>query len=222
MSGNSRPVESNQTGPHENLQQTVLKHLNKPYQQPFRPFSEDLFHRADALYKNSNYDLILDSGCGTGESTFNLAQKHPKHLLIGIDKSLNRLQRSGLKDDLFIKNNVILIRADLVDFWRLAEKANWRLAKHYLLYPNPWPKKQQLTRRWHGHAVFPSLIKLGGLLELRTNWKIYADEFVLALETSGQSLNSTETLIASEALSPFEKKYGQSGHDLYRLQIQLK
>ncbi len=162
MSGNSSPVVSNQTGPHEKLQETVLKHLNKPYQQPFRPFSEDIFQRVDALYKKTNYDLILDSGCGTGESTFNLAKKYPKHLLIGIDKSFNRLQRSGLEDDLLIKNNVILIRSDLVDFWRLAEKANWRLAKHYLLYPNPWPKKQQLTRRWHGHAVFPTLLKLGG------------------------------------------------------------
>ena len=101
------------------------------------------------------------------------------------------------------------------------EKNNWKLDQHYLLYPNPWPKKKHLQRRWHGHPVFPTLIKLGGKLELRTNWKTYVDEFSKAVEIVTGNLNPVEEFIPTERLTPFEEKYQVSGQGLYRYQISL-
>ena len=63
--------------------------------------------------------------------------------------------------------NAVLIRADLVDFWRLLADNGVRLARHYNLYPNPWPKIGHLARRWHGHPVFPALLELGGVPLIR-------------------------------------------------------
>lgn len=45
------------------------------------------------------------------------------------------------------------------------------------------PKIGHLSRRWHGHPVFPAMLELGGVLECRSNWKIYVlNEFCFAVE----------------------------------------
>jgi len=114
-----------------------------------------------------------------------------------------------------------LIRADLVDFWRLAVLSKWKFKKHFLWYPNPWPKKKHLQRRWHGHPVFPILKKLGGHLELRTNWKIYAEEFSLAITVLSDTKTGVEIWDPDIPETPFERKYQSSGQQLYRLTITL-
>ena len=56
------------------------------------------------------------------------------------------------------------------------------MAKHYILYPNPWPKAKHVQRRWHGSAVFPQIIAVGQEIILRSNWLLYLEEFQLAAE----------------------------------------
>ena len=113
------------------------------------------------------------------------------------------------------------MRADLVDYWRLMLDARIRLARHYLLYPNPWPKIGHLSRRWHGHPVFPAMLALGGVLECRSNWKIYVDEFCCAVERLTAQPIVCEPYSPEIVLTPFERKYLNSGHALYRAAVQL-
>jgi tRNA G46 methylase TrmB len=173
------------------------------------------------LASEAGRPLILDSGCGTGQSTLSIAAAYPDALVIGIDQSAKRLQRTGASSFPFQQGNAIWIRAELASFWWLVNRAGWSLSRHYLLYPNPWPKPSQLRRRWHGHPVFPTLLALGGVLELRCNWEIYAQEFALALrEASGISV--TVNSLQTDALSsPFEEKYRNSGLALFRLTADL-
>ena len=156
--------------------------------------------------------MVLDSGCGTGVSTVKLAEQFPNDLIVGIDQSDYRLSKSKNK------KNVLFFRANLIDIWSLMEKNNCKVDQHYLLYPNPWPKKKHLQRRWHGHPIFPALLKLGGKLELRSNWKTYVDEFAKAVEIITGDSRPVEPVKLSEAITPFEKKYQDSGQDLYRYQ----
>jgi tRNA (guanine-N7-)-methyltransferase len=106
--------------------------------------------------------LILDSCCGVGESSRLLARAFPNHYVIGVDQSASRLARGGGRAA-ECPANLDLVRADVVDYWRLLHEAGVRLDRHYLLYPNPWPKIGHLSRRWHGHPVFPTLLELGGV-----------------------------------------------------------
>jgi tRNA (guanine-N7-)-methyltransferase len=117
--------------------------------------------------------------------------------------------------------NLCLVRSDLVDYWRLLAEHRVRLSRHFLLYPNPWPKIGHLSRRWHGHAVFPVLPALGGIIECRSNWQIYVEEFAFAL---GRVLGREvpwASFIADEPVSPFERKYRDSGQALYRCVVDL-
>jgi tRNA G46 methylase TrmB len=166
--------------------------------------------------------LVLDSGCGTADSTRLLAQRHADAVVIGIDRSAARLARSGVSTWPTRQGNKVLLRAELASFWRLAAAAGWRLQAHYLLYPNPWPKSGQLLRRWHAHPVWPGLLALGGQLEMRCNWEVYAREFAAAISLCSDAGVRLETLLEPEGLSPFERKYAASGHRLFAVRADLR
>jgi tRNA (guanine-N7-)-methyltransferase len=159
--------------------------------------------------------LVLDAGCGTGQSTLLLARMLPDCLVIGVDKSEVRLARGGVTRPPQRDGNAIRLRAELETFWRLALARGWRLQRHYLLYPNPWPKPGQLQRRWHAHPVFPQLLALGGRLEMRCNWEPYAREFAFAVNHFCGTGIAPEQLGKGPSMSPFERKYRNSGLPLY-------
>ena len=214
----SRNVSSNQHGIHPDLLSTVNKHLQKPYQKPVIEFNQAAFEQVKQYYQHNKDHFILDSGCGTGESTWHIAKAFPNSFVLGVDQSADRIARNNPWQ---LPGNARLIRADLVDFWRLAIASNWKLSRHYLLYPNPWPKKKHLQRRWHGHPVFPRIKELGGKLELRTNWKIYGEEFSQAMTLQTDKATELQVYLPDNPISAFERKYQSIGQDLYQLKIDL-
>ncbi|MGR9090343.1 MAG: tRNA (guanine(46)-N(7))-methyltransferase TrmB [Gammaproteobacteria bacterium] len=215
----SSPVVSNQPDTHEALVGVVEKHAGSHFRRPIPAAQQACFAALDQCVREHGGPVILDSGCGVGESTHALASRHPDHLVIGIDKSPARIAQAV---DRTAAAKPVIARGDCIDIWRLAAAANWPIAQHYLLYPNPWPKAKHLQRRWHAHAVFPALIALGGELELRTNWSIYAREFELALACLGIATGGVGPVAPGAALTPFERKYRASGHALFRLSCDLR
>lgn len=216
MQQRSRAVTSSQPGVHPALARQVSRHRRQAWRRPVAGHSQRAF--ADCAERVAAWPgpLMLDAGCGTGASTLQLALNHPEALLIGVDKSAARLGR-GLAAPR--PDNLLLLRADLVDFWRLAAAAGWKLARHFLFYPNPWPKPGQLGRRWHAHPVFPALLATGGELELRTNWETYAREWQQALRLHGRraELDDFDAHAATAIVSPFERKYLASGQRCWRV-----
>ncbi|MCX2769541.1 MULTISPECIES: tRNA (guanine(46)-N(7))-methyltransferase TrmB [unclassified Pseudoalteromonas] len=217
---NSRSITTNQQGLHEKLDEIVTKHLTAEFKKPIAAHTQSAFDEVNARVQAYNGPIILDSCCGVGESTANLAKRHPDALVIGIDKSAHRLDKHDVEYKQTEQGQYILVQADLNDFWRLALEANWQPSHHYLLYPNPWPKAKHIQRRWHGSAVFPFIVKLGGKLELRSNWDIYVKEFARALALSGVDVE-VEAYESDEAITPFERKYWASGQSSTRLVVTL-
>lgn len=221
MEYSSSSVDSNQTEAHDKVSEVVQKHWRTQFQKPIAEHNQRAYQQAiEAINKPS---IIFDSGCGNGNSTLNLAGQYPDCFIIGIDKSLSRLTKQADKSGQSLSDpNFILIRADLIDFWRLAANDNITLLRHFILYPNPWPKKHHLKRRWHTSPLFKTIIALGGQLEIRSNWPIYIDEFSTALTT--QRFSSQKKLLKvqnDQWLSDFEKKYHKSQHALWQLTADL-
>lgn len=222
MHANSRQPTSAQTGMHENLPALLKRHTASSFLKPYADYNRAAF--AASIERHQRVapaaPLILDACCGVGESSVALARAFPDHYVIGVDQSASRLLR-GKAGGPELPHNLDLVRADLVDYWRLLSDAGIRLARHYLLYPNPWPKIGHLGRRWHGHPVFPVMLALGGVLECRSNWRIYIDEFCFAV----QALSGLPVLGAAyrpeQPLTPFERKYLASGHTLFRCAVDL-
>ncbi len=217
---NSRIPVSAQQAVHGDLMRQVARHRERPFAKPFAQYNRAAFDLALSGW-DQRAPLILDAGCGVAHSTIALARAHPDHWVIGVDQSADRLARRKPYPDALLPKNMVLVRADLLDFWRLMEQAGLRLARHYVLYPNPWPKIGHLGRRWHAHSVFPTLPRLGGVLECRTNWQVYIEEYALALgELIGRPV-AWETFEAKTPLTPFERKYRDSGQPLYRAVVDL-
>lgn len=217
MKAASRSISSAQQAPHRDLATLLRRHAEHPFQKPVLEYNRQAFAAAMAAWQGwrAGAPLVLDAGCGVGWSTLQLAEEFPESFVLGVDQSLDRLQRGKLHP---LPSNAAFVRADLVDFWRLLHSAGVTLQRHYLLYPNPWPKIGHLGRRWHGHAVFPTLLALGGRLECRSNWDIYVAELALAIESlGGKVAEHGAYLPAGVPLTPFEAKYLASGQMLYRL-----
>lgn len=221
MEANSQPIKSNQPGVHIRLEGLVKKYLASHDLQELHPPSVAAFESLERMAGDvlRQQPLILDSGCGTGMSTRQIAAEHPDHIVLGIDRSVSRLGKTGHSDFPAREGNIFWIRSQLETFWKLAKEREWELVKHYLLYPNPYPKASQLQRRWHANPVFPVLLGLGGQLELRCNWKIYAEEFATAVELVSVCKTEVQEISAIHPISAFEQKYSASGHTLYRVVV---
>ena len=212
---NSRIPQSAQQGVHEALAERVRKHLEHPFRKPCTDYNRAALAEALAGW-DRRAPLILDAGCGVGHSTIQIARQFPDHWVIGVDQSADRLARRKPYPEALLPKNMVFVRADLVDFWRLLDEAGLRLARHYLLYPNPWPKIGHLGRRWHAHPVFPWIPRLGGVLECRSNWRVYVEEMAYAVERLSGVVAPVEAWQPALPLSAFERKYLESGHALWR------
>ena len=201
-----------QQQPRQDLTEIIATHLSSAWLRPVAEHSRAAFDSVHRRVDASTAPLIIDSCCGTGDSTRNLASAFPDALVLGIDKSEHRLARHRSDDDA----NYLIVRADVNDFWRLAAEAGWQPTRHFLLYPNPYPKASQVRKRWYGSPAFPALINLGGLLTVRTNWSVYAEEFVLALHAAGVQASGRQ-LSDEKPITAFETKYKERGDSLFEV-----
>ena len=177
----------------------------------------EAFHSVKNPNVKAPLPVIFDSGCGTGRSSEFIAKQNPHLPVLGLDRSLSRLQRNTfygannhernfditMNDDGFSSapyDNMLLLRCDLVDFWFLAQslvqQGRWLVAKHYILYANPYPRPRQLNLRWHGHPVFPFLLLCHAKeIVLRSSWRTYLEEFATATRVlSSIEVDSEESI----------------------------
>lgn len=214
MQQQARSITTNQLGIHQNLHKVVTRLLANTSQKPIATHTLQAFQDVMSWLGDWQGDLVLDSCCGVGESTVNIAQDHPNARVIGIDKSALRTEKHPAYAS--TSQNYLVLRADLNDFLTLLILNDKKLTKHYLLYPNPYPKSAHLQRRWYATSALKDIIKLGGTLEVRSNWPLYIQEFSAALAIANISSQIAE-FKSERAITPFERKYWQSGQSSWQL-----
>lgn len=231
MQGNSRVVSTNQQDVHEKIPELVEKYLHSENKKPIQAHTQAAFRRVEDWLDNATA-IILDSCCGKGESTQNLASKYPDAKVIGIDKSALRISKHQHTEatpsisqqseevQFYSQDNYCLVRAEVIDFWRLVVSHQWPVTRHCIYYPNPYPKSAQVQRRWHASASIKDIIAIGGHLEVRSNWKLYIQEFAVALKTADRQPLIFE-VEKGNPITAFERKYWNSGQDSWHLDCQL-
>ncbi len=217
----SNQVVSNQIGIHENLETIVLKNKHANFLKPYTEVALNIFTNIESwILEQGERPLILDLCCGVGESTFHLANQYPDNLVIGMDKSLDRIERNNaFKKSL--PENMYLVRADIIDLLRqfAEKKAKYQIEKIMIYYPNPYPKQKHLKLRWYGHPLFKTIMDFHCPIEVRSNWKLYLEEFSVAALLYGDFEIITEEYIPEIMITPFERKFANSFHQLYRTSL---
>ena len=98
MRKNSPRVLTNQTGPNPKLKQ--IPGDSSPYI-AYYPVSLNILEICQKIKKEqekNDWGLLLDSGCGTGDSTINIAKSNPDCLVLGIDKSSKKTKAGQTKN----------------------------------------------------------------------------------------------------------------------------
>lgn len=190
-----------------------------------KPRNTELEKNLEKLLVNESRSIIVDAGCGIGQSSFIIAGQNPDCLVLGIDKSISRLDRkNSFKKDL--PDNLKFIHCDLLDFYPLyfdlSVKYELKTLKQFFLYPNPWPKLKSIKKRFHASPILPFIMQLDSPIEFRSNWKRYLEEFAIVSKGLFKRKIILEKLEPKDTwMTPFEKKYDQSGQELFKLEVQI-
>ena len=135
---------------------------------------------ADSLDLQSLYErrapLILDIGVGTGDSTFNHAQKHPENNYLaievhrpGVGQLLNNIESNNL-------TNIKISNSDVIDVLQ-NQIPDRSISQVFIFFADPWPKKRHHKRRLINHQLIELIKKktvMHGRLHIATDWRDYA------------------------------------------------
>lgn len=212
----SRQVLSRQDDAHPRLEEIVRKHGFSAFRKPVADHSRPAFAQIRETALSWTGAIRWDTGCGTGESTLALARRFPEDLIIGLDKSQHRLEKGLSLLAASPIRNCHFFRIDLVDFWLLLSQSPLTVTAQYFFFPNPWPKPEHLLRRWPAHPIFPYALAPGGRFEVRSNWEVYVTEFRSACRLLTGVELAQESYSPDPPITPFERKYAQSGQTLHR------
>lgn len=151
--------------------------------------------------------VILEIGCGMGETTTRIALAAPQTNFLGIEvhaPGVGALLK--LVDDADL-NNVRVIRHDAVEVVQdmIAPES---LSGIHIFFPDPWPKARHHKRRLI-QAPFVSLLASrlipGGYLHCATDWEDYAQEILLVLSAEPLLANTAESFVPRPAYRPLTK-----------------
>ena len=169
-------------------------------------------------------DVVLEIGCGMGETTAAIAAAHPGIDFLGIEVHapgvgaiLNRIAQSGL-------DNVRMIQHDAVEVVD-AMIPEGSLGGIHVYFPDPWHKKRHHKRR----LIQPPFVELvasrlapGGVLKLATDWEEYALQMLDVMRGNPQFTNLSpggDWMPRPEERAPtrFEKRGARLGHGVWDL-----
>jgi tRNA (guanine-N7-)-methyltransferase len=164
-------------------------------------------------------EIVLEIGCGMGETTAAIAAAHPERDFVGIEvhapgvgAMLNRIAQGGLTNLRVIQHDAV----EVVD----AMVPEGSLAGIHVYFPDPWPKKRHHKRRLLKPAFVRALarrLQPGGYLHVATDWMPYAEEILATLSAEPLLANTAEAYAARPAWRPmtkFEARGLKLGHEV--------
>lgn len=173
------------------------------------------------IFDNDN-PLVLEIGCGMGETTAKIAAQNPQTNYIGVEvftagvgALLKRIEEYGL-------NNLRVIQHDAVEVVRdmLPEQI---LSGIHVFFPDPWPKARHHKRRLIQPPFVHELTRrlhTGGYFHCATDWENYAEQMLAVLRAEPLLTNSAAEgrfipRPAHRPLTKYEQRGNRLGHGVW-------
>jgi tRNA (guanine-N7-)-methyltransferase len=161
--------------------------------------------------------VVLEIGCGMGETTAAIALARPDTDFIGVEvypagvgALLRRLDEQSIGNVRVIRHDAVEVLRDMI--------APDTLAGIHVYFPDPWPKARHHKRR----LIQPPLASLaasrlrpGGYLHCATDWANYADQMLAVLQAEPALRNTAQDFAPRpdwRPLTKFEKRGLALGH----------
>ena len=170
---------------------------------------------------------ILEIGCGMGETTASIAQKHPQNDYLGIEvhtpgvgSLLKEIATRELGNLRVIQHDAVEVVRDMI--------APDSLSGIHIFFPDPWPKKRQQKRR----LIQPEFVALlatrmapNAYLHCATDWEDYAMQMLEVLSAEPKLANMAKDFTPRPPYRPqtkFESRGLKLGHGVWDLVFRRK
>jgi len=136
--------------------------------------------------ETSQRPLWIEIGCHTGEILITLAERYPKHNVVGIDITFKRIVRSAEKILKKKLKNAMCLFADARYIDELFAKEE--VTGVVIFFPDPWLKKKRSKNRLVNREFCQKLfciLQPGGFVWFKTDQKIYFDGVLECMDELG-------------------------------------
>ncbi|TDR32994.1 tRNA (guanosine(46)-N7)-methyltransferase TrmB [Hydromonas duriensis] len=170
----------------------------------------------------NNNPIVLEIGCGMGETTAKIALQNPHINYVGVEvftsgvgALLKRIDEHQLTNLRVIQHDAVEIVRDMV--------APDTLSGVHVFFPDPWHKARHHKRRLIQPPFVHELAKRlrsDGYIHCATDWENYAEQMLSVLSSESLLINYTKenTFIPrpeSRPLTKYENRGNRLGHGVW-------
>jgi tRNA (guanine-N7-)-methyltransferase len=166
--------------------------------------------------------LHVDLGCGDGSFLCELAQRHPDHNLLGVEKLVGRVAKACRKAASLENVRVLNVESSYTVRYLLPEAS---VETFYLFFPDPWPKRRHHRRRIVNPDFLNSIrraLEPGGTIHLATDDLTYFQQIQRVASSTKKLESIMHSSLAGDAGLPktkFELCFRERGAPIYRLAL---
>ena len=170
--------------------------------------------------------VVLEIGCGMGETTAAIAAAHPEVNFLGcevfaagVGALAKRLAEQSLTNVRIIRHDAVEVVRDMIP--------DSSLAGVHIYFPDPWRKARHHKRRLVAQPFIGMLvnkISLGGYIHCATDWENYAEQMVKVLSGEPKLKNLYDGFspvmgnpIAQRPQTKFQARGERLGHGIWDL-----
>lgn len=174
----------------------------------------------EAWHGASAKPLEIDVGCHKGLFLVEMAQAHPDHNFLGIERQAKRVFKTGKK----IKA-LQLANADVTqgDGQGVLDQLPEACADYvHVLFPDPWPKRRHWDRRMVQDPFFKScarVLKPGATLRIVTDHRDYWESISECIQGMGDFALIESRDLRSYPETEFQKKFLAAGAPIYGIEL---
>ena len=172
--------------------------------------------------------IQIEIGMGKGQFILNMAKAHPDVNFIGIERYSSVLLRALEKFDTEEYEALTNIRFVCMDAGLITDAfAPGEVARIYLNFSDPWPKKRHARRRLTSKEFlkrYDQILAKDGRVEFKTdNRDLFAfsleevTEAGWTLEASTWDLHHDETMNQGNVMTEYEAKFSSMGNPIHKL-----
>ena len=179
------------------------------------------------LFQNDN-PIHIEIGMGKGQFILNLAKKNPNINYVGIERYSSVLLRALEKFDTEEFCELENIRFICMDAMELPEVFEFgEVAKIYLNFSDPWPKKRHARRRLTSTQFFSQYDKVlakEGVVEFKTDNRPLFEFSLEQVDEAGWKLlgktfdlHHDANMNEGNVMTEYEEKFSSMGNPIHKL-----
>ena len=169
--------------------------------------------------------IWIEIGMGKGTFLMEMAEKYPDMNFVGIEKYSSVLLRAVQKQETAQLQNVRFVRMDaeyICDVF-----AENEVAKIFLNFSDPWPKKRNAKRRLTSRQFmnrYDKILTSEGVVEFKTDNTALFDYSLEEIPEAGwqiiaytKDLHNDLTMNEGNVMTEYEKKFSENGNKICKL-----